>query len=327
MNVNPSPGSLAQLWDDLCVCLTGKLESVAGLQATGGRARGTSAVGPSNVALPPRACAAMQAGQSVHARPALQQPGGERQPARGTPTAASPGRQRVARRRRRRHPRLTRNPLSALWFVTMPAREGGGEGGGGGADRVQTTVRSGAGTAQAPLWHPRQAGGACGACGEGDQALDPPCLCPPPSPHSPLCTTTNSWAGEETWGCALAGVGGPWVAQRVCAMPACASRAWLRSTCARVAGGAGTSLYIAWARPWVLAALPRRPCPHPSEQHPAQSEHRASAAAAQSSERFPAGPLNRPLRCAQPLCAHLALSKHSVRLTLQVSNLPAGLDD
>ena len=154
MNVNPSPGSLAQLWDDLCVCLTGKLESVAGLQATGGRARGTSAVGPSNVALPPRACAAMQAGQSVHARPALQQPGGERQPARGTPTAASPGRQRVARRRRRRHPRLTRNPLSALWFVTMPAREGGGEGGGGGgrqgSDDRQIWSRHGTGSAVAP---------------------------------------------------------------------------------------------------------------------------------------------------------------------------------
>jgi hypothetical protein len=38
----------------------------------------------------------------------------------------------------------------------------------------------------------------------------------------PLCTTTNSWLGEETWGWELRAQGGPWVAQRVCAMPACA---------------------------------------------------------------------------------------------------------
>ena len=47
----------------------------------------------------------------------------------------------------------------------------------------------------------------------------------------PLCTTTNSWSGEETWGWALRGVGPPCVAHLVCAMPTCVSNSVLRSIC------------------------------------------------------------------------------------------------
>jgi hypothetical protein len=46
----------------------------------------------------------------------------------------------------------------------------------------------------------------------------------------PLWTTANSRVGPETWGCALAGLGDPCVAQRVCAMPACADSSLPRSS-------------------------------------------------------------------------------------------------
>src|SRR4051794_31728837 len=37
----------------------------------------------------------------------------------------------------------------------------------------------------------------------------------------PLCTTRNSFLGSDLWGWQLRSEGGPWVAQRVWAMPEC----------------------------------------------------------------------------------------------------------